>query len=209
MWHLLTFVVAAFAVVLQFMLVLRGHQHLGDTQAAAGGPDLSTRLVHFASYLTIWSNALGTIIAATLAIDPSRDGRVWRTLRLNAVVILFGGGIVHWFFLRPLLDLHGADLLADKLLHIVVPILVTVGWLVFGPRPRPVHLSGFLILPVVWLAYTLIRGVIVDWYPYPFIDVTRHGYGYVTLTTLAAGALLLALAAACLRLDRRLPRAPV
>jgi len=213
-WHLLTFVVAAFAVVLQFVLVLQGHQHLGDTEPAvqaAGRPDLGTRVVRFASYLTIWSNVLGTIIAATLAIDPDRDGRVWRALRLNAVVILFGGGVVHWFFLRPLLDLHGADLLADKLLHIVVPLLVTIGWLVFGPHGRLNRgdLGGFLVIPVVWLAYTLVRGAFVGWYPYPFVDVGVHGYGYVAVSGVLIGLLLLGLAAGCRWLDRHLPGAEI
>src|SRR5256885_16065066 len=150
-WHALTFAVAAFAVVLQFVLVLRGNQHLGDTEPAieaAGRPDLVTRVVRFASYLTIWSNVLGTIIAATLMINPGRDGRIWRVLRLDAVVILFGGGVVHWFFLRPLLDLHGADLLADKLLHVVVPLLVIIGRLRVWP-PAPVRLPRLRRVPVL------------------------------------------------------------
>jgi hypothetical protein len=205
----LTFVVAAVAVVLQFVLVLRGHQHLGDTEPAiqaAARPDLGTRVVRFAGYLTIWANVLAAIIAATLAVDPDRDGRRWRVLRLDAVVLMFVVGVVHWFFLRPLLDLHGADLLADKLLHVAVPLLVTVGWAVFGPWPRisPADLGAFLVLPAIWLAYTLVRGAFVDWYPYPFLDVNLHGYGYVTISSLAVGALLLAAAAACLWLDPRL-----
>lgn len=207
-WHALTFLVATGAVVLQLVLVLQGHQHLGDTEPeihAAGRPDLGTRLVRFASYLTIWSNVLGAVMAATLAINPGRDGRWWRALRLDAVVILFGGGIVHWFFLRPLLDLDGADLAADKLLHIVVPLLVVVGWLAFGPRDRitPADLGRFLVVPLVWLVYTLVRGAIVDWYPYPFVDVGQHGYPYVALASVAVGALLTGLAAGAMWLDRR------
>ncbi len=98
-------------------------------------------------------------------------------------MICFGGGVVHFFFLRPLLDLDGADLLADKLLHMVVPLLAVIGWFAFGPRGRAARadLVPFLVLPVFWLAYTLVRGAFVDWYPYPFIDVVEHGYGVVLL----------------------------
>ena len=53
------------------------------------------------------------------------------------------------------------------------------GWgKVFGPR----RLASFrvaalvVIYPVVYLAVTLIRGPIVHWYPYPFVDVITHGY---------------------------------
>jgi hypothetical protein len=209
-WHGVTFVVAAFALVLQFVLVLQGHQHLGDTEPAiqaAGRPDLATRVVRFVSYLTIWSNVLGMITALMSLIDPGRDSRLRRVLRLDAVVILFGGGVVHWFFLRPLLNLHGADLLADRLLHIVVPLLVTVGWLVFGPHGRLNRgdLGGFLVIPVVWLVYTLVRGAFVGWYPYPFVDVGVHGYGYVAVSGVLIGLLLACLAAGCLWLDRHLP----
>ncbi|MGH7918469.1 MAG: Pr6Pr family membrane protein [Candidatus Dormibacteraceae bacterium] len=159
------------------------------------------------SYLTIWSNVLGAITAGTLALWPQRDGRIWRALRLDGVVILFGGGLVHFFFLRPLLHLDGADLLADRLLHIVVPLLVVIGWLVFGPRNRVEghDLLGFLMVPVGWLVYTLIRGAVVHWYPYPFIDVDQHGYAYVAVACLLIAGLMLALAVGAMWLDRLLP----
>ena len=51
-FHLVVFLVAAGAVVLQLVLVLQGGQHLGDTDPevdAAGSPDLGTRVVRFAS----------------------------------------------------------------------------------------------------------------------------------------------------------------
>ena len=100
---------------------------------------------------------------------------MFRALRLDALVLAVGGGVVHWFLLRPLLDLDGADLLADKLLHIVVPLLCLVGWLTFGPRGliTPRDVGAFLVVPVGWLVYTLVRGAFVDWYPYPFVDVER------------------------------------
>jgi|SRR5882757_78492 len=207
--HALTYALASFAVIFQLVLVIRGHQHLGDSLPdieADGRPGLGTRLVRFCSYMTIWFNVLVAGTCAMLAVDPSRDGRMWRALRLNAVVIAVGGGTVHWFLLRPLLDLHGSDYLADKLLHIAVPILALLGWLIYGPRNRVdrADLLAFLVVPVVWLAYTLIRGAIVNWYPYPFIDVGQHGYPAVAAISVALAAFLLGLAAGAMWLDRRL-----
>jgi len=40
---------------------------------------------------------------------------------------------------------------------------------------------AWLLYPLAYLVYTLIRGAQVDWYPYPFLDVSRHGYGGVLL----------------------------
>jgi len=43
--------------------------------------------------------------------------------------------------------------------------------------------------PVVWLVYTLVRGAFVGWYPYPFVDVGSHGYGYVAVSSVLIGLL--------------------
>jgi len=210
-WHALTFAVAAGAVILQLWLVVRGGQHLGDSLPEiemVGRPDLATRLVRFCSFLTIWFNVLVAGTSAFLAVNPTRDGRVWRALRLDAVVIAVAGGIVHWFLLRPLLDLHGLDYVADKLLHIVVPVMALIGWVVFGPRDRidRFDLLTFLVVPVVWLAYTFVRGAIVDWYPYPFLDVNQHGYVAVGAICFVIALSMFGLAAAGMWLDARLIR---
>jgi hypothetical protein len=201
-FHFATFLVAMAALVLQFVLVAQGHRVLDE----ASRPDAATRIVRYFSYLTIWSNALVAWTAGTLAFGVDRDSKVWRALRLNAVVICFGGGVVHFFFLRPLLELDGADLLADRLLHMVVPLFAVVGWVAFGPRERAsrADLVPFLVVPVVWLVYTLVRGAFVDWYPYPFIDVNEHGYGVVLLNALGISAFLVGLAFLAFAVDRGL-----
>lgn len=202
-FHLVTALVAGFAVVLQLVLVVQGNAILDQTDP----PGLGTRIVRFASYLTIWSNVLVAVVAATLAMDPRRDGRVWRALRLDAVVICVGGGVVHFFLLRPLLDLSGADALADTLLHVVVPLLAALGWVLFGPRGRIARpdIVAFLVVPVFWLGYTLVRGAFVDWYPYPFIDVLENGYPQVLLTCVGVAALMGGLAVLARWLDRVVP----
>lgn len=203
-FHLATFVVAAFAVVLQFVLVFQGHDVLDETVRQ----DRGTRVVRFASYLTIWGNLLVAWSSAELALGRDRDTRWARALRLDAVVLIAVIAVVHFFFLRPLLDLDGADYLADKLLHMVVPVIAVVGWVLFGPRGRASwsDLGRFLVIPVGWLAYTLVRGEIVEWYPYPFIDVNEHGYGPVLLACVGVAALAIVVLAGVIRLDRVLTR---
>ena len=205
-FHLLTFLVTAFGLGLQLVLVIQGHRVLDEQHP----PDLATRLVRYCSYLTIWANALVAWSTLTLALGRDRDTRVWRALRLDAVVLILLAGVVHFFFLRPLLDLHGWDLVADRTLHMVVPAFAVVGWLVLGPRGRAsrADLGPFLVIPIGWLAYTLVRGALVSWYPYPFIDVDAHGYGPVLLNCLGVAALTLVFAVGAVWLDPRLgPRA--
>ncbi len=201
-FHALTAAVTWGAVILQLALVVQGHNVLDEHDP----PDLGTRLVRFFSYLTIWANLLVAWSATSLAVNPERDGRVWRALRADAVVIIALVGVVHFVLLRPLLELDGADFVADKLLHMVVPIVAVVGWLRFGPRGRigRTDLGAFLVLPLGWLGYTLVRGAVVDWYPYPFIDVTEHGYPIVLLNCVGVAALALVMFAGAVALDRRL-----
>ena len=76
LWHGLTFAVAGFALLLQLLLVIVGHQHLGDSLPeleSAGRPDLSVRLVRFFSYLTIWFNIIVAGTCFLLAVNPLRD----------------------------------------------------------------------------------------------------------------------------------------
>ena len=48
----------------------------------------------------------------------------------------------------------------------------------------------WLLVPLTFFAYSLIRGAIVDWYPYPFIDVGLHGYGKVSVKAPGRTALI-------------------
>lgn len=206
LWHLLTFATAAVALVLQTVLVIDGAAVLDEAVV----PPLGTRLVRLVSYFTIQSNVLVAVVTGILARDPARDGAVLRVLRLDAVIGITVTGLVHLVLLRPLLDLKGANAVADALLHVVVPALALLGWLVFGPRPR---VSGrtvgwALLWPVVWLLGTLAVGAAGGWYPYPFINADTLGYSRVLLNAAVITVLFLALFGLAQVLDRRLPAAP-
>ncbi len=119
-------------------------------------------------------------------------------------------GLVHWFLLRPLLHLHGQDLVADKLLHLAVPALAVVGWLVFGPRPRvdwAVCLRA-AVWPVAWLAVILVVGGFTGWYPYPFLDHHQHSIGHVVAVCVGIFVLFFAIFALIREYDRRMRPAP-
>ena len=151
------------------------------------------------------------ITAVQLARDPARDGRLWRVVRVAAVVGITVTGLVHFLLLRPLLDLEGANWLADKLLHMVVPVLAVAAWLLAGPRPRAPWRTAMtaLVWPVAWLAWTLAVGAATGWYPYPFLDVGAEGAGAVAVTCAAVTLVFVALAAALSAVDSRMPPAPV
>ena len=63
------------------------------------------------------------------------------------------------------------------------------------------------VFPLCWLGFTLIRGAFGSWYPYPFIDVTKLGYGGAVLNCLWVSLLWLGLAGGATVVDRHLGRA--
>jgi hypothetical protein len=205
--HTVTAVVAVAALALQTVLVVSGDSVLAEQEV----PPLLTRLGRLVSYFTIQSNLLIAVTAVQLARDPLRDGRWWRPVRAAALVGITVTGLVHFVLLRPLLDLHGASWVADKMLHMVVPVLAVVAWLVAGPRPRAPWRDALtaLVWPVAWLVWTLVVGAVSGWYPYPFLDVGSEGGGSVAVTCVGVTVLFLALAGVLSWLDRRMPPTPV
>lgn len=133
---------------------------------------------HF-SYFTILSNVIAAIVLLVGAFRPVPDG-----FRGAAVLYMVTTGIVYAVLLRGV-DVQTPDL-ANHTLHIVMPILVVVDWLLDPPQ-RPIAFRRalwWLAFPLAYLGYTLLRGPIVDWYPYPFVDPRTNGYGSVLLTSL-------------------------
>jgi hypothetical protein len=205
-FHGLTALVAAFALVAQVVLTVVGDATTVDVDP----PGLAERLFHLVSYFTILSNLLVLVTASAAARDPHVDGPVWRVLRLDAVVAITITGVVHWFLLRPLVDLTGWSAVVDTLLHVVVPLLTVVGWVAFGPRRRVSGrvVLGALVYPFGWLFYTLLVGALTGWYPYPFLDVGESGPVAVAVAALGIAVFLFALSALVWWLDRVLGPAP-
>ncbi|MEU5694478.1 Pr6Pr family membrane protein [Actinosynnema sp. NPDC020468] len=198
-WFALTALVVLVALVVQ----------VSSTLATSGGrfPDPGARLVNLFCFFTIQSNVLVLLTTAVL-VFRERPPVFWRVLRLDGVLSIAVTGVVYHLVLAGLYELHGAALLADVLLHTVSPLLCVAGWLVFGPRglvtPRIVAWST--VYPLAWLAFTLVRGAVIDYYPYPFVDVATLGYARVALNCALVAVLFLGLGALALWLDRLLTR---
>ena len=66
-----------------------------------------------------------------------------------------------------------------------------------------------VLFPVAWLFFVLIRGPIVHFSPYPFVDVAHLGYARVLINCVWVAVLYLGMAAGAAALDRRLARTSV
>lgn len=201
LWHGLTAAVAIAALLLQLALTVNGGQVLDEVEQ----PGLGLRLLRFFAYFTIQSNLIVAVTAVLLARDPLRDGTWWRAVRVAGIVGITVTGVVHFFLLRPLVDLDGLDRVADKMLHVAVPLLAVVGFALFGPRPRvewrDVRLA--LVWPVAWTVETMVVGAITGWFPYPFLDPDEDGWLAVAVSLVGITAFFLALFAGARALDQR------
>src|SRR4051794_26488155 len=193
-WHAAVAVAVLVALVLQIIVAARvnGSPHQVTTGVLRGS-SLVGRIIRVLSFFTIQSNILCGVVAAQLALRPGRDGQSWRAVRLAALCGIAGTGIVYSAVLADIHEPHGAiEAPVNAIVHYAVPVLAVLGWLLFGPRPRVERrtLLLSLLFPVSWLVYTLVRGAIWDWYPYPFVDVAAHGYARVVLNALLVTCVL-------------------
>ena len=136
---------------------------------------------------------------------------MFRTFRLTGLVMITVTGVVYHVALAQILDLDGIHQLGNQLVHTVVPLLAVIGWLIFGPRGQTSRRIACLsaLYPFCWLIFTLARGAVISWYPYPFIDVTQLGYGKTILNCFWVSLLLFGLAAGGTTLDARLGPSPI
>ncbi len=94
-------------------------------------------------------------------------------------------GVVYQTILRQPIPLQGWPRVADDILHLYIPLLMLLYWIVFiaDKKIAATTIPYWLIYPIVYLVYTLIRGHFVHFYPYPFVNVTALGYRKVLLNS--------------------------
>lgn len=134
---------------------------------------------NFFSYFTNLSNIFAAVVLLVsgyrvlVGKRPSEADDVTRgtaTIAMAVVGIVFGallagedlGSMVPW---------------VNFVVHYLIPVVMVVDWLFQPPRAKLQlrHIWYWLIYPVAYLTYSLVRGSIVNWYPYWFINPDRAG----------------------------------
>jgi hypothetical protein len=140
--------------------------------------------VNFFFYFTDLSNILGSGVLLYGGIAGLRGRPVVPDLvRGAAVLYLVITGLVYWTLLANTINAE-TIVWQNDVVHGVMPAVLVLDWL-FSP---PVTRLGFgkasrwLAFPILYLAVSLIRGPIVRWWPYDFLDPTQPG-GYTHVTT--------------------------
>ncbi|PEO40892.1 Pr6Pr family membrane protein [Bacillus wiedmannii] len=140
--------------------------------------------VNFFSFFTIESNILVAFILLLSSIGIATSGRSeqFGILRGAVTVYIFTTGLIYFLLLRGLEEsLQTVIPWVNIVLHYIMPIAMLLDW-VMNPPIKAItwkQAVSWLIFPLLYVVYSLIRGPFVNWYPYPFLDPRIGGYDRV------------------------------
>jgi hypothetical protein len=149
----------------------------------------------FFSYFTVEANTLA-VISLVLGSVALAGGRSSRGLDFYRGAVALYMTTVILIFIVLLSGYPASELTAvpwdNTVLHYIMPIVVILDWLAvpISSRFRFAAAATWLAVPLAYLGYSLIRGPIVNWYPYPFMDPSRHGYVGVAVTSVVIAVIL-------------------
>lgn len=150
--------------------------------------------VNFFSYFTNLSNIFAAIvfIFSALYLATHRQPSVTDDILRGASVLYMAITGVVYATLLSQYELGLTLSWVNIVLHYLMPLVVVMDWL-YQPQRSKLKIKQlplWLIFPALYLVYSLIRGPIVQWYPYPFLNPDHVG-GYGGVALYCVGVLLL------------------
>lgn len=166
-----------FAVIAQYTLMIENRV----------APVIETT-VRFFSFFTILTNTLVAVYFSYVAVARKIAFLGWfdKPGSLTAITVYITiVGLVYQIVLRSIWEPAGLQMVVDELLHSVIPLCVILFWYRYESKSKLDWRSvpGWLIFPLVYLAYILSRGFFSGFYPYPFINVSELGMQKVALNS--------------------------
>lgn len=150
---------------------------------------------NFFSYFTIEINIVVfiTLLLSAIAVAMGKNSKL-DVLRSVVTVYMLIVGIG---FSVLLAGIEGIALTAvpwdNTVLHYIMPVAILVDFLIDRPKRTLLFKQSlvWLLFPIIYVAYSLTRGALIGWYPYPFLNPDTNSYAAVAFTV--SGLLGLAL----------------
>ena len=198
LFTLLLLLLGWFAVITQLKLMV-------DNRVTA----LPETLIRFFSFFTILTNI---IVATYYSLEFFKVERRWFNSRnkaeiLTAVTVYITVvGLVYQILLRHIWNPTGMQRLVDELLHSIIPLLVIIYWIIYENKTvlKWKMIPRWLIYPMVYLVYIILRGHLSGFYPYPFVDVATHGLQQVLINSFFMTLLFLVLSLVLVFVGKRI-----
>nr|WP_281496153.1 Pr6Pr family membrane protein [Marivita sp. S6314] len=157
-------------------------------------------------FFTIWTNTLIGFACARIASGARVSPKGLSGLLLSILIV----ASVYHALLASLNDYTGIDAVVDSLLHTIVPMAFALFWLTCVAKHalRYRDILPWLILPLVYCIYAMIRAQADGVYPYFFLNLANLGLARTALNVLGlllvfagVGALIVLVAKALTRLS--------
>ncbi|MES2426166.1 MAG: Pr6Pr family membrane protein [Bacteroidota bacterium] len=160
-------------LVIQFYISTEKYMSQGRTFGGA--------IVQLISYFTIENNILVALALTALLLWPSSKlGSFFsRPSVLGAITVYITiVCLVYQLVLRGQHTQYGWFRFCDEILHSISPPMFVLYWLLFIPKAKLAwgKAINWLLFPLLYCFYILIRGAISNYYPYSFIDGTKLTY---------------------------------
>lgn len=162
---------AWFSLIAQFYLIIQNR--------LASIPETVFR---YFGYFTILTNIMVALCFSALLVKRNNFFRK-PTTQTAVTAYIFLVALVYNTVLRGVVKPEGFNRVVDELLHVVMPIIFIVYWFIYTDKRslQWKHIFPWLLYPLVYIIYTLIRGSFVHFYPYPFLNVDQLGYQSVLI----------------------------
>ncbi len=170
---------------------------------------LSQTIIKFASYFTILTNILVAICFTCVAMQPnSKWGKFFQRPQVASAitVYVFVVALVYNTVLRRLVSSQGLQLVVGNLLHVITPIWFLVYWYAFVSKSSLEYKNvwAWLMYPLIYCCYILVRGAFTGMYPYFFVDATKYSYGQVFINIAVLVLVFLGLSLLLIAMAKRL-----
>ena len=163
------------------------------------------RLWVMAGFFTLLTNAILVVHLFAIAKGWAFSASRLAGLLLSIVMV----GAVYHLVLAGLWNPQGLAWWTQQGLHTAMPLGFAAWWLAFAPKDvRMGDIPQWLIWPVAYCAYALIRGAATGFWPYPFVNVAAIGWPRVALNCGILLVIFAALGMAIVVLARRLQARP-
>jgi hypothetical protein len=158
--------------------------YISTEKYLANGRTFGGAIVQLLSYFTIQNNILVALALTVLLLWPaSKWGRFFsKPTVLGAMCVYITiVCLVYQLVLRKEHTQYGWFRFCDEVFHSISPLMFVLFWLIFIPKAKLPWAKAFnwLLYPLLYCFYVLIRGAMSDYYPYSFIDGTKLTYTHI------------------------------
>tara|TARA_R110002073_G_scaffold72537_1_gene177448 strand:+ start:444109 stop:444726 length:618 start_codon:yes stop_codon:yes gene_type:complete len=169
-FEIIGFCLAWFAIITQFILMIQNRQS-----------SIFETIVRFFSFFTILTNILVALYFTAMLFKFKKNPfalLLTQSTLLAITVFISIVGLVYQIALRSIWNPTGLQFLVDELLHTMIPLYVFVYWILTIKKSKSEMKFVFywLLYPVIYTFFILLRGHLSAYYPYPFLNSIEIGY---------------------------------